>query len=164
METRPIAKSTSPNNGRSRSESRAPQQHLRRRGFSLVELMVVVVILGLLATVVTVSVTDYLVKGKQTTARNEIALMKNALELYYMEANRYPSNDQGLALLKEKTPKHPNGILQGDLMDPWSNQYLYVYPGLHGTYDIVSLGADGQEGGEGADMDIVSWDLAGEGV
>ncbi len=145
-------------------QSRCQQQRCkrtRRFGFSLIELMVVVVILGMLATVVTVSVRDYLVQGKQTTARNEIAQITSALELYYMEANRYPSNDEGLALLKARNPKHPDGILQGDLFDPWNNPYMYVYPGLHGTYDILSLGGDGQEGGEGADADIVSWDLAG---
>lgn len=130
-----------------------------RRGFTLVELMVVLVILGLLASVVTVSVNDYLITGKQTTARSEIAQLSNALELYYSEYGRYPSNDEGLALLKQSTPQHPHGILQGDLLDPWGNEYLYVYPGLQGKFDILSYGANGMEGGEGADLDIVSWEL-----
>ena len=123
--------------------------------------MVVVVILSVLATVVTVSVSDYLVKGKQTAARNEIAQIASALELFYLDNDRYPSNDEGLAKLKENSTAHPNGILQGDLLDPWNNAYAYVYPGLHGKFDVVSFGADGQEGGEGGDADIVSWDLAG---
>ncbi len=134
---------------------------LRASGFTLVELMVVVVILGILATVVTVSVNDYLITGKQAAARNEIAQITNALELFYTESDRYPSNDEGLALLKQSTPRHPHGILQGDLLDPWGHEYAYVHPGVHGAFDLVSYGADGQEGGTGADTDLVSWDLAG---
>lgn len=134
-----------------------------RLAFTLVELMVVVVILGVLATVVTVSVNDYLITGKQTAARNEIAQITTALELFYTENDHYPANDKGLDLLQKKTTRHPNGILQGDLLDPWGHAYLYVYPGLHGVFDLLSQGADGQQGGEGADMDIVSWNLAGIG-
>ncbi len=135
----------------------------RRLAFTLVELMVVVVILGVLATVVTVSVTDYLVKGKQNATRAEIAQIGNALQLFYTEADRYPDNEEGLALLKRTGPAHPNGILQGDLLDPWGHEYVYVHPGVHGAFDIVSYGADGQEGGTGADADICSWNLAGDG-
>ena len=130
----------------------------RRSAFTLVEIMVVLVILGLLASIVTVSVNDYLVTGKQTTVRTEIAQISNALELYFTEQGRYPTNDEGLAVLKEKTKLHPHGILQGDLLDAWNNEYVYIYPGLHGTYDIISYGANGQEGGEGQDADIVSWE------
>ena len=133
----------------------------KRSGFTLVELMVVVVIVGIMATVVTVSVTDYLVTGKQNATRNEIAQIKSALELFYTEFDRYPTNDEGLAILVKPTSRHPNGILQGDLLDPWTNPYLYIYPGVHGTYDIVSYGANKVEGGTGADEDIKSWDLAG---
>ena len=121
--------------------------------------MVVVVIIGLLASIVAVSVNDYLIKGKQTTARTEISQISNALQLFYTEYSRYPSNDEGLALLQQKTRDHPNGILRGDLFDPWGHEYVYVYPGLHGPFDVVSYGANGQEGGEGADADLVSWDL-----
>lgn len=129
------------------------------RAFTLVELMVVVVILGLLATIVTVSVSDYLVKGKQTAARAEISQITTALQLYYTEFDRYPDNDEGLQALKRISPQHPQGILQGDLLDPWGRPYVYVYPGLHGVFDVVSFGADGQEGGTGADADIASWEL-----
>jgi general secretion pathway protein G len=123
--------------------------------------MVVVVIIGIMATVVTVSVNDYLVTGKQMAARNEIAQINAALQLFYTENDCYPSNDEGLTLLKESTPAHPHGILQGDLLDPWGHEYMYVHPGVHGVFDIISYGADGQEGGTGANTDIVSWDLAG---
>ena len=131
------------------------------RAFTLVELMVVVVIIGIMATVVTVSVNDYLVTGKQAAARNEIAQISAALQLFYTENDRYPSNDEGLALLKKSTPAHPHGILQGDLFDPWGHDYTYLHPGVRGAFDIISYGADGQEGGTGANADIVSWDLAG---
>jgi general secretion pathway protein G len=139
-----------------------PEIHRKRRAFTLVELMVVIVIIGVMATVVTVSVTDYLVTAKQNVAKSEIATIGNALSLYFMQYDRYPSNDEGLAMLKKSTPEHPNGILNNDLNDPWNNEYVYVYPGIHGPYDIVSYGADGQEGGTGADTDIASWNLDGK--
>ena len=126
--------------------------------FTLVELMVVVVILGVLATMVTVSVTDYLIQGKQSAARTEIAQISNALQLFYTEFDRYPDNDEGLALLKKPNAAHPHGILQGDLLDPWGYEYIYVYPGLHGAFDVCSYGANGQEGGIGGDGDICSWE------
>ncbi len=128
------------------------------RAFTLIEVMVVVVILGVLATIVTVSVTDYLVKGKQTAAKTEIAQIKQALQLYYTETDRYPSTDEGLALLIKPSTSHPNGLLQGDLLDPWGYAYVYVYPGVHGAFDLCSFGANGQEGGLGADEDLCSWD------
>ena len=129
----------------------------RRSAFTLVELMVVVVIIGVLATIVTVSVTDYLVKGKQSAARAEIAQISTALQLFFMESDRYPSTDEGLALLQQPKPDHPNGILQGDLLDPWGKAYIYVSPGLHGAFDLCSYGANGLDGGTGADADIRSW-------
>lgn len=132
-----------------------------RQAFTLVELMVVIVIIGVMATVVTISVTDYLVTAKQNTARSEIATLTNALSLFFMEFDRYPTNEEGLALLKKKTPQHPNGIVTNDLRDPWNNGYIYIYPGIHGTFDIVSYGVDGQEGGTGANADISSWELEG---
>jgi len=131
------------------------------RGFTLVELMVVVVIIGIMATVVTISVTDYLISAKQNTARAEISTIKAALDLFFTESDRYPNNDEGLNILKQKTPSRPNGILQNDLNDPWGHPYIYVYPGMHGTYDLLSFGADGQEGGTVANMDITSWNLEG---
>jgi general secretion pathway protein G len=130
-----------------------------RVAFTLVELMVVVVIVGVMATVVTLSVTDYLVSAKQNVARSEIATLRNALSIFFMENDRFPTNEEGLALLKKRTPQHPDGILTNDLKDPWRHDYVYVYPGSHGTFDIVSYGADGQEGGTGANADITSWNL-----
>ena len=127
------------------------------RAFTLVELMVVVVIIGVMATIVTVSVTDYLVTAKQNVARSEIATIKNALSLFFLDNDRYPSADEGLAILRKSTPAHPNGILTNDLNDPWGREYAYIYPGTRGPFDLVSFGADGQEGGIAADIDITSW-------
>lgn len=129
-----------------------------RRAFTLVELMVVVVILGVLATIVTVSVNDYLIKGKQNAARAEIAQISNALELFFTENDRYPDNDEGLLLLTKPGPQHPQGILKGDLLDPWGNGYLYVHPGVHGAFDVCSHGANKQPGGTGGDLDICNYD------
>ena len=129
------------------------------RAFTLVELMVVVVIIGVMATAVTLSVTDYLVSAKQSVARNEIATIKSALAMFFMENDRFPTNEEGLKILKKKTPQHPGGILASDLKDPWDQAYIYVYPGAHGVYDLVSYGADGMEGGTGGNLDIASWDL-----
>ncbi len=132
----------------------------RRRGFTLVEVMVVVVILGILATTATVAVRDYLVSGKRNAAKSEIAQIIAALELFYVEHDRYPSNEQGLGVLQERSDQHPDGLLRsGDLKDPWGNDYEYVYPGINGSFDLVSFGADGVEGGDGADADITSWAL-----
>jgi len=148
---------TDPRRQLTSSEDRAPRG---RRGFSLVELMVVIVIIGLLATTVTISVRGYLVKGKQTAAKQEIAQIMAGLDLFFMEHDRYPTNDEGLAILKTPTEQHPDGVLRGgDLLDPWGRPYEYVFPGIHGTFDLVSYGADGIEGGAGGDADIVSWDL-----
>jgi len=122
--------------------------------------MVVIVILGILATTVTVSVRDYLITGKQNAAKQEMAQITSGLELFYMENNRYPTNDEGLALLLERTERHPDGLLRGgDLNDPWNHPYQYVCPGLHGSFDLVCHGADGLEGGTGASADINSWEM-----
>jgi general secretion pathway protein G len=129
-----------------------------RTAFTLVELMVVLVILGLLASVITIKVNDYLITGRRTTARTEIAQISNAVELFYTEYGHYPSNEEGLEILRRRDQRHPAGILQGDLDDPWGNKYLYVYPGLHSTFDVLSYGGDGQEGGEGDSADVVSWE------
>lgn len=134
------------------------QSRKQRAALTLVELMVVVVILGILATTVTVSVRDYLVSGKQNAARQEIAQIVAALDLYYLEFDRYPTTQEGLAALTAKTPAHPDGLLRGgDLNDPWGRSYEYIQPGLHGSFDVLSFGGDGAEGGEGPGADITSW-------
>jgi general secretion pathway protein G len=122
--------------------------------------MVVIVLLGILATTVTVSVRDYLVTGKQNAAKQEMAQIISALELFYLENDRYPTNEEGLAVLREHTDNHPDGLLRGgDLNDPWGHPYEYVYPGLHGSFDLVCYGADGLEGGRGGNADTNSWEM-----
>lgn len=130
-----------------------------RRAFTLVELMVVVVIVGVMATMVTLSVTDHLVTAKQNVARSEVATIKNALSLFFMEHDRFPTNEEGLSILKKSTPERRDGLLTSDLKDPWGREYIYICPGTRGAYDLLSFGADGHEGGTGANMDITSWDL-----
>lgn len=132
----------------------------RRRALTLIEVMVVVVILAILATTVTISVRDYLITGKQSAAKQEVAQIAAALELYFMENDRYPTTQEGLAVLQARTEKHPDGLIRGgDLNDPWGHPYQYVCPGVKGSFDLVCYGADGLEGGSGGAADIHSGDL-----
>lgn len=130
----------------------------RRRvaGFSLVEIMVVIVIIGLLAGTVTLGVRAYLHKAKQTVARKEIATIVEALESYYGFAGRFPSNDEGIALLTQPSEAFPEPLLSGEPTDPWGNPYQYNAPGRSGPYEVICYGQDGREGGEGLDADITS--------
>ena len=137
-------------------------RNFRGRGFSLVEIMVVLVIIGLLASVVTVNVRHYLIKGKQNAARSEIASICLALDTYYAALDRYPSNDEGLAVLSRSSDKLPEPLLQQSPVDPWGRPYQYNQPGREAAYEVISYGADGREGGEDADGDIFSWDLKQE--
>jgi general secretion pathway protein G len=132
---------------------------LRRRGFSLIEFTMVLALIGLLAGVVTVSARAIMLRGKQNAARGEIATICSALETFYTAYGRYPSNDEGLAILNRKTEKFAEPLLSQSQLDPWGRAYVYVQPGREHAYDVICLGADGREGGEGADADIVSWDL-----
>lgn len=131
----------------------------KRAGFSLVEIMVVIVIIGLLSGVVTVSVRTYLIKGKQTVARMEIAKVAQAIDTFYGHFDRYPTNEEGIGVLAQKTDAFPDGLLNKLPVDPWGYAYEYNYPGRNGPYDLVSYGADHAEGGTGADADLTSVDV-----
>lgn len=131
----------------------------RIRAFSLLEVMIVIVIIGMLAGVVTVNVRGYLIKAKQNTARQEMATIVGALETFYATYNRYPTNDEGLEILSRPSSKLPEALLSGVPIDPWSGEYQYNSPGATGPYEVICFGADGSEGGEGADSDITSDDL-----
>ena len=134
--------------------------HPRRRyGFTLVELMVVIVLIGLLAGVATVATRNYLIAGKQSVAKLEISNICQAIDTYYAAYDRYPTNDEGLAFLTRPSPKFPDGLLTKMPRDPWGHPYAYIQPGRNVAYEVICYGADGREGGEGADRDISSRDL-----
>ena len=134
----------------------------RARGFTLLELMVVVVIIGVLAALIAPAVLDRAEQAKVTAARTDVSNLMNALKLYRLDNGRYPSSDQGLdALVNKPTvgaiPNNWKPYLDKLPNDPWQRPYQYANPGVHGEIDVFSFGADGQPGGEGNDADIGSW-------
>jgi general secretion pathway protein G len=135
------------------------------RGFTLIEIMVVVVILGILAALVAPNVIRRIDDARITKAKQDIRAYETALNLYRMDNFRYPTTEQGLEALV-KQPADPNiknwkqgGYIQNLRKDPWGNDYTYISPGSHGDYDLFTLGADGQPGGEGTDADIGNWNI-----
>ncbi len=136
------------------------------RGFTLIEIMVVVIIIGLLAALVVPQVIDRVDEARVTKARQDIQALETALAMFRLDNSRYPTTDQGLqALVQQPTDPsirnwRPGGYIKRISKDPWGNDYQYVYPGTRGReYDLFSLGADGQPGGEGIDADIGNWNL-----
>jgi general secretion pathway protein G len=134
------------------------------RGFTLIEVMVVIVILGVLAALVVPRIISRPDEARAVAAKQDIATISQALKLYRLDNQRYPTAEQGLAALTAKpelAPVPPNwkpgGYVERLPKDPWGNAYVYVNPGLHGEIDVLSLGADGKPGGEGLDADIGSW-------
>ena len=126
-------------------------RNLGSKGFTLIELMVVMVIIGLLAATVVPKFFGQVDKAMQQDAQAQIELLGQALDLYRLEKHKYPTSDEGLdaikSYLKKSIPK-----------DPWGNDFIYESPGKEGRgYDLISYGADNAEGGEGTDLDIVSW-------
>ena len=135
------------------------RSHRNRRAFSLVELIVVMVILGMLAGLVALRTRGYLISSKQNAARAEIASIVKALETFYADQGRYPTTDEGLDILVDGTATWPEGFLDKVPQDPWKNPYEYVSPGSTQPYEVLCLGADGREGGEGEDQDFSSESL-----
>ncbi len=135
-------------------------------GFTLIELLIVMVIISLLAAFVAPRFFGQEKKAKQRGAKGQIALLESAVDTYRLDIGRYPTTQQGLEALREK----PNGAdrwdgpyLRKELpLDPWGNPYVYESPSEHGDFAILSYGADGKPGGEGMDMDIVSWKDIGD--
>lgn len=132
-----------------------------QRGFTLIEIMVVVVIIGLLTAVVTTQVMGRVDDARVNKAKQDIQAFEVALQLYRLDNSRYPTTEQGLQalLLKPTVEPIPNSWREGGYVrrpskDPWGNDYLYVSPGEQSEYEIFSLGADAREGGEGVDADI----------
>jgi general secretion pathway protein G len=147
---------------------RIPARWLRRRvrraerGFTLVEILVVITIIGLIMALVGPRVINYLGEAKVKAAKIQIESFSSALDLYYLDAGHYPSSSEGLAALAQRPggANNWNGpYVKGGAIpnDPWGHPYVYRAPGEHGAYDIVSYGSDGQEGGAGTAADIVSW-------
>lgn len=132
------------------------------RGFTLTELLVVLVILGLLAALVGPNLYNRIKPAKQSVAAAQIEHFATALDSFFVDMNRFPSSAEGLAALQQKprNSKHWQGpYLKKTLpLDPWDNSYYYRMPGKHGSYDIISYGADGKLGGEGENSDIKSWE------
>jgi len=131
------------------------------KGFTLIELLIVMVILGLLAALVGPKMFGKVGKSKQRAAKSQIALFETTLDTYRLDVGRYPTSEEGLSALRQKPENAENWdgpYLAKDVpADPWGSPYLYVCPGEHGEYDIISLGADKAHGGEGENMDIVNW-------
>jgi len=137
----------------------------RERGFTLIEIMVVVVIIGILATIIAPKIFDKPDQARRVKAQADIKQIVAALNLYRLDHFKYPSADEGLQALVTP-PADPNnsnapngGYLDKPPMDPWQHPYQYLNPGVHGEVDVMSYGRDGQPGGEGYDADIGSWEI-----
>lgn len=137
----------------------------KQQGFTLIEIIVVVVIIGILATFIAPKFLGRTDEARITKAKADIGALESALELYKLDNYNYPSTDQGLQALVEKPGSDPvpvnwkDGYIKKLRKDPWQRDYLYLSPGEHGQIDIYTLGADGVEGGEGANADIGNWNI-----
>ena len=136
---------------------------LGRGGFTLLELLIVMIIIGLLAALIGPKMIGRVGESRQTVAKQQIEGFSSALEMYKLDTTKYPTQEQGLEALVTQ----PQGInnWKGPYLkkkfipkDPWGNTYVYTYPGEHGDYDMVSYGADGNSGGDGEDKDVASWE------
>lgn len=143
------------------SEKQQTARRRRQSGFTLLELLIVVIILGLLATLVGPRLFSVFDKAKRQVAKTQIEGFSASLDLFRLDIGRYPTTDEGLEALVNPPEglERWNGpyMEKGIPKDPWDRPYVYVSPGEHGAYDIISLGLDGEPGGEGENADITSW-------
>ncbi|KIH75886.1 general secretion pathway protein GspG [Geoalkalibacter ferrihydriticus DSM 17813] len=137
-----------------------------QRGFTLIEIMVVVIILGILAGIVVPRLLDEPDEARRTKAQVQIRSFEEALAMFKLHNGFFPSTEQGLQALvrKPETGRIPNNYREGGYirqipLDPWGNPYVYLSPGVHGEYDLISYGADGEPGGEGRNADIENWNI-----
>jgi len=132
------------------------------KGFSLIEILVVLMIIGLLSTIVVVNVMPSQERARIEKAKADIVILENALEMYKLEQYKYPSEEQGLSSLvvsnKTKTSNSSRGYIKRLPNDPWGNPYQYNIPGEYGDYDLFSMGTDGAVGGQGNSSDIGNWE------
>lgn len=138
------------------------QKNKKQRGFTLLELMVVVVIIGVLGALIVPNFMDRPNEARVTAAKTDIASIMQALKLYKLDNHRYPTAEQGLNALVARPASGPVPANWKSYMDklpndPWGMPYQYLNPGVHGDVDVMSFGADGKPGGEGFDADIGSW-------
>jgi len=150
---------------RRRALSPQPSVLAPSRGFTLIEILVVVVILGILAAIVVPKVMEHPGEARQVRARQDIQAITTALNMYKLDNSNYPSTEQGLDALVSKpggAPEarnwHKGGYLDKAPKDPWGRPYLYLHPGSHGDIDVFSYGADGKPGGDGEDADVGNWE------
>lgn len=138
----------------------------KEKGFTLIEVLIVMVILGLLAALVGPRMFGKVGKSKQKAAKAQIALFETTLDTYRLDMGRYPTEEEGLQALREKPDDAENWdgpyIAKEVPLDPWGTPYVYTSPGEHGDYDITSLGADKEPEGEGENLDIVNWKNIGK--
>lgn len=136
---------------------------LKTGGFTLLELLIVMIIIGLLAALIGPKMIGRVGESRQTVAKQQIEGFSSALEMYKLDTAKYPTQEQGMEALIAQ----PQGIInwKGSYLkkklipkDPWGNNYIYTYPGEHGDYDIISYGADGKSGGDGEEKDVLSWE------
>jgi general secretion pathway protein G len=141
---------------------------LNNRGFTLIELMVVIVILGILAGLIVPRIMGRPEEARRAKAAMQMESMETALKLYKLDSGTYPSTEQGLQALVEapSVGEPPRNWREGGYLekgkvpkDPWGNDYVYMSPGAHGEYDLLSYGSDGEPGGEDKDKDIASWEI-----
>ena len=142
------------------------RNHPRRAaGFTLIELLVVLLILGMIAGIAGPQVMNYLGESKTKGAKLQIEELSNSLDLFKLDAGRYPDTQEGLQALVQAPPSLTGDRWRGPYLkkkvipkDPWNNDYRYTAPGKHGAFDIVALGSDGKDGGEGEAKDVNSWE------
>jgi len=131
-----------------------------RSGFTLIEIMVVIIILGILVGLIVPRFMEKPEKARVVKAQMQIESISAALKEYKLDNGDYPTTEQGLEALVEKPSKYPEkGYFPKIPKDPWGNDYVYISPGEHGDFDLISYGADGEEGGEGKDEDVRSWEI-----